>query len=240
MDPVSIAGIAKLVAAGSSALSAGKTIADFIEMKQQKRREQNAEAAKAVAEIRDLLTVDIINFLLAAKFETLISRSFPVFDGSDYEIWRNMMKALLISHDLWDLVEKGYKANNAFKKDRKKDDARAMMIILLGVDQSVRRCILNANNSKEVWDAIQTKYLENITGMTGDQMSQFKTAFSVFDRDGDGCITKKEFVSVVRALGENLTEAEIQDWINQVDADGNGTIELVEFLNRMVRVMKVK
>nr|GME11314.1 calmodulin-like protein 9 [Ipomoea batatas]GME11315.1 calmodulin-like protein 9 [Ipomoea batatas] len=220
MDPVSIAGIAKLVAAGSSALSAGKTIADFIEMKQQKRREQNAEAAKAVAEISSMMGPG----------------SFPVFDGSDYEIWRNMMKALLISHDLWDLVEKGYKANNAFKKDRKKDDARAMMIILLGVDQSVRRCILNANNSKEVWDAIQTKYL----GMTGDQMSQFKTAFSVFDRDGDGCITKKEFVSVVRALGENLTEAEIQDWINQVDADGNGTIELVEFLNRMVRVMKVK
>nr|GLL39545.1 calmodulin-like protein 2 isoform X2 [Ipomoea trifida] len=220
MDPVSIAGIAKLVAAGSSALSAGKTIADFIEMKQQKRSEQNAEAAKAVAEISSMMGPG----------------SFPVFDGSDYEIWRNMMKALLISHDLWDLVENGYKANNAFKKDRKKDDARAMMIILLGVDQSVRRCILNANNSKEVWDAIQTKYL----GITGDQMSQFKTAFSVFDRDGDGCITKKELVSVVRALGENLTEAEIQDWINQMDADGNGTIEFVEFLNYMVRVEKVK
>nr|GMD15252.1 calmodulin-like protein 9 [Ipomoea batatas] len=85
------------------------------------------------------------------------TESFPVFDGNDYETWRNMMKRLLIIYDLWGLVEKGYKAK-AFRKSRKKKDSLAVEIILLAVDDSVRRCTLNANNSKQVWDAIQNKY----------------------------------------------------------------------------------
>nr|GMD21268.1 calmodulin [Ipomoea batatas] len=204
--------IVSLLGAASSVASIGKVIADIIEKKAQNG---NAEAAKALAAIRN-------------KSSMMGPGSFPVFDGSDYEIWRNMMRALLISHDLWDLVENGYKAK-AFKKDGKKKDALAMMIILLGVDQSVRRCTLNANNSKEAWEAIQIKY----QGMTDDQMAEFRAAFSLFDKDGDGCITRKELGTMMRSLGENPSEADLQDMINEVDADGNGTIDFSEFLNFM-------
>ena len=40
------------------------------------------------------------------------------------------------------------------------------------------------------------------------------------------------------ALPENPTEAELQDMINEVDADGNGTIDFPEFLSLMARKMK--
>ena len=43
----------------------------------------------------------------------------------------------------------------------------------------------------------------------------------------------------MRSLGQNPTEAELQDMINEVDADGNGTIDFTEFLNLMARKMKV-
>ncbi len=43
----------------------------------------------------------------------------------------------------------------------------------------------------------------------------------------------------MRSLGQNPTEAELQDMINEVDADGNGTIDFPEFLNLMARKMKV-
>merc|ERR1711924_74114 len=61
-------------------------------------------------------------------------------------------------------------------------------------------------------------------------------SFSLFDKDGDGTITTKELGTVMRSLGQNPTEAELQDMINEVD--GSGTIDFPEFLNLMARKMK--
>lgn len=44
----------------------------------------------------------------------------------------------------------------------------------------------------------------------------------MFDRDGDDMITTKELGTVMRALGQNPTEAEIQDMLNEVDPVGQG------------------
>lgn len=49
---------------------------------------------------------------------------------------------------------------------------------------------------------------------------EFQEAFSLFDKDGDGTITTSELGTVMRSLGQNPTEAELQDMINEVDADG--------------------
>ncbi|XP_073150530.1 calmodulin-7-like [Henckelia pumila] len=74
--------------------------------------------------------------------------------------------------------------------------------------------------------------------LTNDQISEFKEAFSLFDKDGDGCITTKEVGYVMRSLGQSPTEVKLEDMINEVDADGNGTIDFPEFLNLMVRKMR--
>jgi len=74
--------------------------------------------------------------------------------------------------------------------------------------------------------------------LTEEQIAEFKEAFSLFDKDGDGTITTKELGTVMRSLGQNPTEAELQDMINEVDADGNGTIDFPEFLTMMARKIK--
>ena len=56
--------------------------------------------------------------------------------------------------------------------------------------------------------------------LASEQIAEFKEAFSLFDKDGDGTITTKELGTVMRSLGQNPTEAELQDMINEVDADG--------------------
>lgn len=58
-------------------------------------------------------------------------------------------------------------------------------------------------------------------------LTEFKEAFSLFDKDGDGTITTKELGTVMRSLGQNPTEAELQDMINEVDADGENTFLLL-------------
>ncbi|MCJ1405472.1 hypothetical protein MMC11_008700 [Xylographa trunciseda] len=74
--------------------------------------------------------------------------------------------------------------------------------------------------------------------LTEEQVSDFKEAFSLFDKNGDGQITSKELGTVMRSLGQNPSESELQDMINEVDADNNGTIDFPEFLTMMARKMK--
>ena len=61
--------------------------------------------------------------------------------------------------------------------------------------------------------------------LTEEQIPEFKEALSLSEKDGDGTITTKELGTGMRFLGQNPTEAEIVGEINEVDADGNGSID---------------
>ena len=74
--------------------------------------------------------------------------------------------------------------------------------------------------------------------LTEEQISEFKEAFSLFDKDGDSNITTKELGTVMKSLGKKPTEEELKDMINEVDADRNGTIDFPDFLTMMARKMK--
>ena len=74
--------------------------------------------------------------------------------------------------------------------------------------------------------------------LTEEQIGFFKEAFNLFDKDGDGFINTNELASVLRSLGQNNTEAELQDMISEIDGDGNGSIDFPEFLTMMAHKMK--
>ena len=61
-------------------------------------------------------------------------------------------------------------------------------------------------------------------------MEEFKDAFDLFDKTGDGVITSKELVTLMRALGHNPTPGDLFDMIEEVDADKSWTIDFSEFL----------
>ena len=74
--------------------------------------------------------------------------------------------------------------------------------------------------------------------LTEEQITEFKEAFAPFNRDGNSTITTHEPSTVMRSLGLNPTEAELQDMIDEVDVDGSGTIDFAEFLSLIARNLR--
>jgi len=65
-----------------------------------------------------------------------------------------------------------------------------------------------------------------------------KEWFSRIDKDNDGQITTKELGTFLRSRGENVNEADIQGFINGVDADEDGTIYFQEYLTRAMAMIR--
>ena len=74
--------------------------------------------------------------------------------------------------------------------------------------------------------------------LTEDKINEFKEALEIFDKNKDGYITTKELGDIMKNLGQTPSEAELQDIINEVDIDGNGTIDFKEFQGLMARKMR--
>lgn len=67
-----------------------------------------------------------------------------------------------------------------------------------------------------------------------DSKEEILKAFRLFDDDETGKISFKNLKRVARELGENLTDEELHEMIDEADRDGDGEISQDEFL----RIMK--
>lgn len=76
--------------------------------------------------------------------------------------------------------------------------------------------------------------------LTEEQIAEFKEAFLIFDKDGDGSISTKELGTVMRSLGQSPTEEELKTIIEEVDEDGTGTIDFKEFLGLIAKKIQEK
>jgi len=74
--------------------------------------------------------------------------------------------------------------------------------------------------------------------LTEEQVAEFKECFSLFDRDGDGTVDTSELGTVMKSLGQRMSDDELRDMISEVDVDGSGTVDFAEFLGLMARQMK--
>ena len=48
----------------------------------------------------------------------------------------------------------------------------------------------------------------------------------------------QELTALLRSMGQNPTDSEVQHMINQVDIDGSGAVDFDEFCHFMVKLMK--
>ena len=64
-------------------------------------------------------------------------------------------------------------------------------------------------------------------------MADFQRDFDLLDTEGTGTITHTSLGNVMRLLGHKVDEDELLEMINEVDEDGNGTIEFDEYIALM-------
>ena len=69
-----------------------------------------------------------------------------------------------------------------------------------------------------------------------DSKEEVLKAFRLFDADDKGKITFRDLKRVAKELGENLTDEELAEMIEEADRDGDGEVNEDEFCRIMKRV----
>lgn len=62
-------------------------------------------------------------------------------------------------------------------------------------------------------------------GSAQDTEDELRNAFHVFDKDGSGTISASEMREVLKTLGEDLSEKEINEIMSAADTDGDKSID---------------
>jgi hypothetical protein len=79
---------------------------------------------------------------------------------------------------------------------------------------------------------VQKRYPEYNAKEIDDMIAQFKT----FDISSTGKVTESDLTKVLEKLGEKPKPAEVQQYIAEVDEDGNGSIEFMEFVQILRKI----
>ncbi|KAH7962908.1 hypothetical protein HPB52_018617 [Rhipicephalus sanguineus] len=64
-------------------------------------------------------------------------------------------------------------------------------------------------------------------------LADLREVFALFDRDGDGEIRPEDVGVMLRAIGQNPTQAELEMAIAEMDTNGNGTVDFTEYVAYM-------
>merc|ERR1712216_54853 len=79
-----------------------------------------------------------------------------------------------------------------------------------------------------------------IKTLTDVQKNDLREAFELFDTDGSGSIELAELHTAMSALGFEPKKHEIQKMVNDMDKDGDASVDLEEFFIMMAEMMNKK
>ena len=63
-----------------------------------------------------------------------------------------------------------------------------------------------------------------------EKIAEYKEAFDMFDKDGSGTISVTEIVKIMKNFGYPIKKAEAQKMIQDIDDNGDGEIDINEFI----------
>jgi gag-polypeptide of LTR copia-type/Domain of unknown function (DUF4219) len=133
-----------------------------------------------------------------------------LFNGDNYDFWKIKMTIVFKSQGLWDLVENGVPNPNPNPDDTNKRDAKAMMLIQQGLDDSIFPKIASCSRAKEAWDILQTSFQGTAKVMTV-KLQRLRREFETLQMEKDDKVlpflTKVQgVVNQMKIYGEQVTD----------------------------------
>lgn len=93
----------------------------------------------------------------------------------------------------------------------------------------------------EIWEVSDSsRSYPILRDLPANVLQDLEDAFKIFDHNGDGKISKAELGTVLHMLGETMTDENLDQMIRDVDMDGDGEIDLQEFIKLNVECLDMK
>lgn len=74
-----------------------------------------------------------------------------------------------------------------------------------------------------VWEKFKILFERKI--QEDEDERELRSAFRVLDKNNQGVIDVEDLRWILRSLGDDLNDEEIEDMINETDTDGSGTVD---------------
>ncbi|XP_067872907.1 uncharacterized protein [Heterodontus francisci] len=101
----------------------------------------------------------------------------------------------------------------------------------------LRKMLRNLGESKEEKVSF-SDFLQIVIegqGDSRDTYEEIKQGFSLFDCDGDGKITFDNLKDACKSAGVYFSHQDLREMIREVDTNGDGTVDMEEFINLMLQ-----
>ena len=76
---------------------------------------------------------------------------------------------------------------------------------------------------------------DNEDALSEEALGELKSAFNVLDMDGDGNVTVKELEICMQQAGYKVSDAVIDDMMQEIDVDCSGSVDFTEFMGMVSR-----
>ncbi|CAL2228355.1 unnamed protein product [Prunus armeniaca] len=148
----------------------------------------------------------------------------PIFNGENFDFWQIKLKTIFRSHDLWDIVENGYKtpkkeeeeltkAERKLMRENEVKDARALSIIQGAVSEQFFPRIATQETAKAAWDILKQEFVgdKKVRSMKLQSLRRDFEYTRMNDNESlSGYIAKLfDLINQMKSYGEDLSNQRI-------------------------------